>query len=120
MDNNLDMSGMLNAIIQATKPSPSSLTGFGWGVVQTIDPVTIKISNNMIIPSTLIELSPFCKEWKTKRFEHLHKYTETEETEKSLNEFVFWRGLQVGDSVCYLRTNDSQKFILLWRKQDLD
>ncbi len=145
MNNDLDMRPMMEAIKKATAVSPSLFTGCGWGTIRGLDPIMLEIANGIIPPSSQVELSPFCREWTTKRLEHLHKYnvshnhtvkvkegssevekttstelTEDRETQNSIPTFIFWRGLQVGDKVCFIRTNDSQKYIVLWRDNQFD
>lgn len=139
--NDLDMRPMVEAIIKASAVNPSLLTGCGWGIIRGLDPIKLEIANGIIPPSSQVELSPFCREWTTNRLEHLHKYnvahthkitvegdeyqtteamTEDRETQNSIPTFTFWRGLQVGDKVCFIRTNDSQKYIVLWRENQFD
>lgn len=146
----IDMRPMVESIKRMAAVNPSLLTGVGWGTIRSVNPIKLEIANGVIPPSNQVELSPFCKEWKTKRLEHLHKYnvehyhlyddhdtgqgssgtrtdvetsrslTADRETQKEIPTFTFWRGLQVGDKVCFIRTNDSQKYIVLWRDNQFD
>lgn len=139
--NDIDMRPMVESLRKMAAVSPSLLTGIGWGTIRGLDPIQLEIANGVIPPSSQVELSPFCREWTTKRLEHLHKYnvahthevttdkgtyttneamTEDRETQKEIPTFTFWRGLQVGDKVCFIRTNDSQKYIVLWRENQFD
>lgn len=132
MDNDLDMRPMVEAMMKAAAVKPSLLTGCGWGTIRGINPIKLEITNGVIPPSSQVELSPFCRAWTTKRLEHLHKFDDKNdgekssgdrtnaETQKSIPTFTFWRGLQVGDKVCFIRTNDSQKYIVLWRENQFD
>lgn len=141
MANDLDMRPMVEAFKKMAAVNPSLLTGIGWGTIRGLDPIKLEIANGIIPPSSQVELSPFCREWATKRLEHLHKYnvahthevttdketyttteamTEDRETQKEIPTFTFWRGLRVGDKVCFIRTNDSQKYIVLWRENQFD
>lgn len=150
MNNDLDMRPMVEAFKKMAKVNPSLLTGIGWGTIRGLDPIQLEIANGVIPPSSQVERSPFCREWTTKRLEHLHSHDMTHihrvttdkgtydttnakvkngdeytdltnrDTEKSIPTFTFWRGLQVGDKVCFIRTNDSQKYIVLWRDNQFD
>lgn len=140
-----DMRPMMEVIKKATQIPSDKIPGFGWGTVKTLSPLTIASTNGLEITEEFLCKSPFCEEWTTKRLEHLHKYnvshnhtvkvkedeeevekttstemTQDRETQKSIPTFTFWRGLRVGDKVCYLRINNSQMFIILWREKQFD
>ena len=150
MGNDLDMRPMVEAMKKATQMPVNKIPGFGWGKVKSISPLVIISTNGLEITEDFLCKSPFCEEWTTKRLEHLHKYnvkhyhlyddhdtgegsggsrdnvhTSTEmeqdrDTQNAIPTFTFWRGLNVGDKVCYLRINDSQMFVLLWRDNQFD
>lgn len=130
--NDLDMRPMVEAMMKASAINQSLLTGIGWGTIKGINPIKLEITNKIIPPSSQVELSPFCKEWTTTRLGHTHKYddhdtgqdaggTRTDvDTKPAIESFTFWRGLQVGDKVCFIRSNDSQKYVILWRDNQFD
>ena len=132
MDNDLDIQPFIKGMQNICRTPVSALPAYGWGTIKSINPLVLIATNGMEIPETLLERSPFCYEWTTKRLEHSHKYDDHDtgkdaggsrtnvDTSKEIPTLTLWRELQVGDKVSFLRINNSQKFIILWRENQFD
>lgn len=144
-----DVRRTIEALRKLNKMPPNNFTGVEIAVITSINPTKIKV-NGIEIDSGFIYKSPLCEKFETEVFKHKHTYnvkhhhlyddhdtgegaggsrtdvstseemTEDRETSEELKSVVVWRGLKVGDEVLVLRTNKSQKYILLCRVSPLD
>lgn len=129
---NADAKTMVDAIKAFTEVPASKLSGMGWGTIKSVKPLILVAEHGVELSGNLLERSPFCYEWTTKRLKHKHTFTDKNDGEKSsgdrvdaetseqITEFTFWRGLHINDKVCYLRMNESQKYLILWRENQFD
>ena len=116
---------------EATELPSSAFTGVEIAKVLSVDPISISCYGQTIT-SNLIYVSPLCESFKTKIFKHKHTYQDwnngenasggnnTFESNEELQEVEIWRDLKAGDEVLVIRTNESQKYIILCRVSNLD
>ncbi len=116
---------------ESVKLPDSAFTGVEVAKVLSIDPISISCYGQTI-PEEFIYTTPLCELFETEIFKHTHKYRDWNngdnaeygndefDTSEELKKVIIWRGLKVGDEVLVIRTNESQKYILLCRVSKLD
>lgn len=115
----------------AVKLPDSVFTGAEIAKVLSVNPISISCYGQTITENQIWK-SPFCDIFETEIFKHTHKYRDWNngegatdgngefDTGEALNKVIVWRGLKIGDEVLVIRTNDSQKYVLLCRVNKLD
>ena len=128
--NKVNKTEFMKTLRKSVEMPKSAFTGVEIAKVIGINPIIISCYGQTIT-SNFIYVSPLCEEFETEVFKHLHKYDDHDtgegaggsrtnvNTSEELKKIKVWRGLKVGDEVLVIRTNSSQKYILLCRMNKL-
>ena len=126
--NKVDFTKLLRKTVELPD---SAFTGVEIAKVLSVNPISIGCYGQTIT-SNFIYTTPFCEIFETEIFKHTHKYDDHDtgegaggsrsniDTSEELKKVTVWRGLKIGDDVLVIRTNESQKYILLCRVNKLD
>lgn len=104
------MAGERLAQLIATNRNTMTRSNFVFGEVKSVSPIEITVDGLPTIIEDMIILGKNVREYKAYKDSHSHP------TVSSASDFVIVnRGLQVGDKVFMIRSNDGQKFYVAER-----
>ena len=114
-------------------PATAAASSVLFGDIRSVSPLKLYVEGKEI-PESFIVLSPMAKEFKLD-LRHQHEYSGTTSDTATYSgvtqiagagfpvpnsgDFLVWRGLKVGDQVVVLKSNSSQLYYILHRKEGL-
>ena len=108
-----------------TADPKSAYTGAEIATVISASPLTLNC-NGVEVTEDFIYLTPLCKAFTTTALKHSHTHSHTcpegstsSDATEALQNVIVWRGLQAGDNVLVIRTNRSQKYVVICRLSNL-
>lgn len=103
----------------------SAYTGAEIATVISASPITLDC-NGVEITEEFIFTTPLCEAFTTNSLSHSHAHSHScpdggtsSDATPALESVVVWRGLQAGDKVLVIRTNKSQKYVVICRLSKL-
>lgn len=115
----LDTSGLLSVIKEASKPKESTQSAVVIGTVLSTEPFKVQVGE-LIVPSSLLLVSPFVKDLTFSESSLLRNHThpsvhgQTDNAQWSGDESLLWHGVHVGEQVVLLRMGQGQQFLVLY------
>lgn len=114
----LDIMSSVTPTVDALNTAIGS--GIVFGIVTSIDPLTVFVDNRKTVPASLIILSPFCIRAEFDNFIPTEKRgggTGEAAYEEHDHDFHvgLWRGLQIGDRLAMVMSSDKQQYYALHR-----
>ena len=116
---------ILDVMKSVAQPNPAYTPNILTGVVETADPLSIKVDNRLIITESFLILSPWVEPSK-----HFHiipqhvtetagEHPHTHDILPFNSDFTNWNGLAIGDNVLMLRVNNGQTYYVLQKYEGL-
>lgn len=112
-------------ILDAINVTPEKMydvvgSGFLIGVVESVEPLLVRIDSRTVLDEDFIYLSPFCKRAEFDNYRETYlKEGGSGDAEFASHSHKFhvglWRGLRVGDELIITMSSDKQKYLANYR-----
>lgn len=105
--------------IASDKNPQADKTGIVFATVTSVNPISILVDGyNESIPQDFIKIGALCRRYVLpKPHKHNDVAPDTPQTDTETEEIEVWRGLQSGDRVICLKTNEGQLYYIIQREE---